>query len=239
MQRVVLWIVAAVATSPALSAVALDLATVSFPDVNCVFDTDCTITVQDTSDRFALPATSGDAFLQSRTWPIGEPGTAGGGLTAYLYRLDLRQLAGLTALPCVTRLALEFGPVSPLDYDGDAATEHVFVGTSGGLGSVGPSSAEKNGSQITFHFQPPVCAGSSPGAGQSSYFFGLASTRPPRDVTATIQSSLGDTLTLAARAPQALLILWPPPWWLWTVIVVVLATVWLLARRGDRLPEGA
>ena len=82
--------------------VPLDLATVSAPGINCKFDNDCTITVTDTTDHFTVGPTSGDAFLQSRTFPPGEAGTAAAGLHAYLYRIDLRQLAGLTARPCIT-----------------------------------------------------------------------------------------------------------------------------------------
>lgn len=237
MRRLALTILTAGLVSVPGAAAVLDTATVAFPGVNCLFDTDCTITVQDTSDHFTLPAASGDAFLQSRTWPPGEGGTPGAGLTAYLYRLDLRQLAGLTALPCVTRMALEAGTISSLDYDGDSTPEQIFVGTTGGLGSVAPSSVEKSGNQVVFHFQPPVCAGSSPGTGDSSYFFGFASPRTPHDVTATLTSSLGGTLTVAARSPELLWIPWPPPWWFWLLLAtaVVLGTGYLTRRESKSL----
>ena len=77
--------------------VPLDLSVVSAPDINCMFDSDCTITVMDTTDHFTVGPTAGDAFLQSRTFPPGEAGTAAAGLHAYLYRFDLTQLGGLTA----------------------------------------------------------------------------------------------------------------------------------------------
>ncbi|MGD2115954.1 MAG: hypothetical protein PVG07_12920, partial [Acidobacteriota bacterium] len=96
----------------------LDVVQVGAPAVNCVFDADCTIFVTDTTDHFTIGPTSGDAFLQSRTFPPGEPGTPAEGLYAYVYRLDLRQLAGITALPCIFELSLDFGPVTALDYDG-------------------------------------------------------------------------------------------------------------------------
>ena len=39
--------------------VPLDLSTVSAPDINCKFDSDCTITVMDTTDHFTVgPATA-------------------------------------------------------------------------------------------------------------------------------------------------------------------------------------
>ncbi|MEZ5332704.1 MAG: hypothetical protein R2991_11760 [Thermoanaerobaculia bacterium] len=242
MRRLVLILLAAGLVPVPGAAAVLDTATVSFPGVNCLFDADCTVTVQDTSAHFTLPAASGEAFLQSRTWPPGETGTPGAGLTAYLYRLDLRQPAGLTALPCVTSMKIEAGSIASLDYDGDSAPEQIFIGTTGGLGSIGPSSVEKSGTQVTFHFQPPVCAGSSPGTGESSYFFGFASQHAPHDVTATLASSLGGTLTVAARSPKLLWIPWPPPWWSWLIpaalLIAWLGTGYFSRRKFNSLDAG-
>ncbi|RMH15387.1 MAG: hypothetical protein D6696_20875, partial [Acidobacteria bacterium] len=173
----------------------------SAPAINCVFDADCRITVDDSSAHFVLAGATGDAFLQSRTAPAGEPGTPGEGLIPYEYRLDLRQLVGVTALPCVTRLVLDFGPVAPLDYDGDGSPEDLFVVTGGGLGSVAPSAATQTGDAITIQFNPPVCAGAHPGGGESSFFFGLAAAGTPQATSAELTSSLGETLSLAVRTP--------------------------------------
>jgi hypothetical protein len=189
----------------------LTVVNVGFPAINCKFDTDCTITVNDTSANFTLPGTTGSAFLQSRTWPVGQAGTVGAGKYAYLYRLDLRQLTGLTAAPCVTRLKLSFGPVAALDYDGNGSADQVFVGTGGGLGSVAPSSVDKTGNTLTFNFKTPVCSGSAPGKGESSYFFGLASTQSPQAVTATVTATAGGPLSLNARAAKAKLLPKPAP----------------------------
>lgn len=184
----------------------LTVVNVSFPAINCKFDTDCKITVNDTTANFTLPGTTGNAFLQSRTWPVGQAGTVGAGKHAYLYRLDLTQLVGITAAPCVTQLKLSFGPVASLDYDGNGSADQVFVGTGGGLGSVAPSSVDKTGNTLTFNFKTPVCSGSAPGKGQTSYFFGLASTQPPKAVTATVTATAGGPLSLNARAAQAKLL---------------------------------
>jgi hypothetical protein len=180
--------------------VALSIVEVSAPGINCIFDTDCTITVDDLADYFTPPAATGDGFLQSRTWPVGEAGTAGAGLYAYLYRIDLRRALAVTAVSCVTTLAVDFGPVTPLDYNGDKVADHVFVVTKGGLGNVKPIVADQVGNTITFHFDPAVCAGGR--IGDSSYFFGMASTQPQQDVTARLQGTLGLDETLDARAPQ-------------------------------------
>ena len=220
-----------------ITAAPLDIVTVGAPAINCKFDTDCTITVTDSSDHFTIGPTSGDAFLQSRTWPVGEPGTAAEGLYGYEYRLDLRQLAGITALPCVNQLTIDFGPVSPLDYNDDGHFDDVWVVTSGGLGSVGPLSADKVGDSIMFSFNPPVCAGSSLGNGESSYFFGLTSTRPPRVVVAQVSDTLGDSIDLNARAPELPSRFVVTPWWQLAVIITVLliagGVVWRVRKKKN------
>ena len=183
------------------AAVPLEIVEVAAPAINCVFDADCRITVTDTTAPITLLGTSGEGFLQSRTAPRGESGTTGGGFFPYEYRIDLRPIGGVGARPCITELALDFGPVQPLDYDGDGDAEEVFVVTAGGLGTVGLASADRVGDRITFRFAPAVCAGNRPGAGESTFFFGLAAADPPQPVTAQAVVSLGGVLDLAARSP--------------------------------------
>lgn len=195
-----------VAASPQQDATAsplatLDIAAVSAPDINCFFDSDCTVTVTDLADTFSLPGAAGLGFLQSRLWPRGEAGTMGAGLHAYLYRIDLRDAAAIVSAACVTTLELDFGPVVPLDYDSDGSLEHVFVITGGGLGSVAPTTVERTGSTITFTFFPWVCAGSAPGNGESSFFFGLASPFGPQDVTAELVDNQDFAISVDARVP--------------------------------------
>ena len=179
----------------------LKIVEVGAPAINCKFDTDCTITVNDFVDTFSMPASSGQGRLQSRMFPVGEPGTVGQGLFPYQYRIDLTSVAGLTALPCVHELRIQSGPLEALDYDDDGKKEHVYVVTSGGLGTVRPTKAKRNRGAIVFEFSPAVCAGSSPGGGQTSYFFGVASKNPPRSVTARLRNTLtGDITEVEARS---------------------------------------
>jgi hypothetical protein len=179
----------------------LRIVPVSSTDLNCRFDTDCTIDVSDFVDTFEVPFGSGEARLQSRSQPPGEPGTPGHGLYAHEYRVNLTPVAGLTALICVQSLAFDFGPVQRLDYDFDGTLDDVYVVTQGGIGSVGPSAASRGGDRITFSFEPPVCPGSSPGRGESSYFFGLASTDPAGPIVAAVGFSNGESATVDAHSP--------------------------------------
>jgi hypothetical protein len=119
----------------------------------------------------------------------------------------MRNAVGITNIGCVNSVTLNFGPVvSTLDFNADGtANDQVFVVTSGGLGTVGLASADKVGNQITFTFSSPVCAGGSPGAGQSSFFWGLVSARQPRFITANVTQTSGPALSIQARAPNYLI----------------------------------
>lgn len=186
---------------PLITACNLKVVNVNAPAVNCVFDPSCTIQVTDSSDTIPLPA-GGTNFLQSRTF-VGKPGSPADGLYGHEYRIDLRNALGITHIPCVSSMKIEFGSVvSTLDYDGDGSADQVYVVTGGGLGSVGLASAEKSGNEITFTFSSSVCAGGSPGSGQSTFFFGLASTLPAKYVTARVKEVSGPEHDVQARAPE-------------------------------------
>ncbi len=180
----------------------LNIASVSSPDINCRFDNDCTITVNDSIGAIPVPLATPDGRLQSRTQPPGEPGTPGQGLYAYEYRVDLTPAGALTAQICVDSLSLDFGAIEPLDYDVDGDLDDVYVVTAGGLGSVAPFRARRNGDRVTFTFNPPVCPGNAPGNGETSYFFGLASTDPHQPVSATVGFTDGTSIEATARAPS-------------------------------------
>lgn len=180
----------------------LKVVNVSAPSINCVFDPSCKVPATDTTATIPLP-TAGTNFLQSRTF-MGKPGAPANGLYAYEYRIDLRNALGITYIPCITSMTIEFGPgVKSLDYDGDGESgDQVYVVTTGGLGSIGIASAKKNNDKITFTFSSPVCAGGSPGSGQSTFFFGLASTKTPKFVKATVKETTGQVHDVQARTPQ-------------------------------------
>lgn len=181
---------------------ALKVVNVGAPAINCSFDPSCTVSVIDSTAPIPIPA-GGTNFLQSRTF-VGNPGAPANGLHGYEYRIDLRNAVGITYIPCLSALTVEFGPViDSLDYNGDGATgDQVYVVTSGGVGSIGLASATKSGNTITFNFTAPVCAGGSPGKGDSTYFFGLVSAQPPGPVTASVRETTGPVYNVPARAPQ-------------------------------------
>jgi len=184
----------------------LKIVNVSAPAINCKFDTDCKITVQDSGVDITLAGTTGKGRLQSRLFPVGEAGTAAAGLYPYEYRINLTNLVGTSPKACVTEFTIKFGPVKSVDYDGDGSLDQVYVVTQGGLGSAGPISADQSMGTITFKFQSHPCSGSAAGNGETSYFFGLTSAQAPTEVTATLKTSAG-TVSLKAKAPLPA----PPP----------------------------
>src|SRR2546422_4873884 len=111
-----------------VAAVPLKVVNVSAPAINCVFNSTCTVIVNDTSDNVML-STGGTGFLQSRTY-TGAPGSPAAGLFAYEYRLDLRNAVGINAISCIDALTISFGPVvGTLNYGGDPKPDQVFVVT--------------------------------------------------------------------------------------------------------------
>ena len=188
-------------TPLAVSAVPLKVVNVSAPAINCVFNTPCTIMVNDKKDNVTLSA-GGTGFLQSRTFK-SLPGSPANGFYGYEYRLDLRNAVGALNIACIDWITISFGPViSTLDYDGDKKPDQVFVVTKGGLGTIGIASAIQTGSNIKFKFTSPVCEGGAPGKGDSSFFWGLVSKAPTKDITATLHEPGGATHVVKARSPQ-------------------------------------
>ena len=185
----------------AAHAATLKIVNVGAPAINCVFNAACTVGVSDLKDNFPLSA-GGTGVFQSRTFK-GVAGSPAAGLFAYEYRLDLRNAVGVTALSCVDWISVNFGPVvNTLDFNADKKADQVFVVTNGGLGTIGLASAVQTGSTIRFKFKAPVCAGSTPEKGDSSFFWGLVSKKPSTNITATIHEASGAAHAVKARAPQ-------------------------------------
>jgi hypothetical protein len=170
--------------SAAAHAASLTVVDVNAPAINCVFHTNCAITL-------------------SRTYTAG-PGSPAAGNTGYQYRVDLTQAVAVGDFVCVTDLEVDFGPATRLQYNTTGPLDDVFVITHGGLGTIGLASATETNNVITFNFSQPVCAGASPGKGVTSFFFGLASTHAPKSVTAhvAIPGLLPSDTPVPAQAPN-------------------------------------
>ena len=75
------------ATTVGVQADPLKVVDVAAPAINCVFETNCTVVVSDTTGGLPLAFEAGKPFLQSRTF-TGAPGTPAAGLTCYEYRVE-------------------------------------------------------------------------------------------------------------------------------------------------------
>jgi hypothetical protein len=189
----------------------LTIVSVNSPAVNCVFNLACAVVVTNSLGTFVPPGDARMARLQSRTY-IGAPGAPAAGLTAYEYRVDLTSATAAhpNSLNCVKQLILDIGPVARLPYQ--RAVTHpgwisadMFVVTTGGLGTIGLSSAVQVGDVVTFTFTKPVCPKplivTAAIPGESSFFFGLAAKTAPKPSTAKLIYSLGGDAMTAARVP--------------------------------------
>jgi len=179
----------------------LNVVTVSAPEINCIYETDCTVTVTDTVAAITLPSMTGAGRLQSRTF-AGQAGAPAAGKTGYEYRLDMTQATAIGDVACVTGLEVNFGPVAKLQYNKVGPVDDVFVITKGGLGNIGLASAEQDRNTITFTFSQPVCAADTSGPGKSTFFFGLTSTHTPKGIVAKVEVPAFDPVDIKARAPD-------------------------------------
>ena len=84
---------------------------------------------------------------------------------------------------CVLGLVLDFGPVKQLPYTTGNLSD-IYVVTAGGVGTVGLKSADQEGNIITFEFDKPLCVPSAPSSTATTFFFGLASSQPPKAMSA-------------------------------------------------------
>jgi hypothetical protein len=182
-------------------ATSLSIVTVSAPEINCIYETDCTVTVTDTVASITLPSMTGNGRLQSRTF-AGQAGAPAAGKTGYEYRLDMTQATAIGDVACVTGLEVNFGPITKLQYNKVGPLDDVFVITKGGLGSIGLASAQQDRGIITFTFSQPVCAADTSGPGKTTFFFGLTSAHVPKGVVAKVEVPAFDPVDIKARAPD-------------------------------------
>jgi hypothetical protein len=186
----------------AAMATPLSVVEVNAPAINCVFETDCTITVTDSIGAIPLPnLVSGAARLQSRTF-AGKAGAPAAGKTGYEYRVDLTTAVTDAEFSCVTDLAVDFGQIDKLQYNNAGPTDQVYVVTKGGIGKIGLFAVEQTGNIVTFTFNQPVCAGHSPNTGDTTFFFGLTSEFAPHAITAKVGVPGLDPADVKARGPD-------------------------------------
>ncbi|MEA2490041.1 MAG: hypothetical protein QOH21_1833, partial [Acidobacteriota bacterium] len=90
-------------------------------------------------------------------------------------------VAGIVNLPYADQLAIDrWGTPRQYDYNSDSiATDHVFNISSGGTGTKPVTSAYLSYPWTYLVVSSRVYAGSYPGGGESSYFFGLVSDAAP------------------------------------------------------------
>jgi hypothetical protein len=99
--------------------------------------------------------------------------------------------------PCIDELRINFGRLAGLNLTNPlGATGRVYVVTSGGVGTMAPTSIEQEGSVITLRFADGICPG------ESSYFIGLISSNAPTTTRAVLDLTSGSSLVVSARTPR-------------------------------------
>lgn len=191
--------VALFAALPAAQAEPLSVINVGASALSCIYDDACGFMVNDTVATIPIAGLSGRAVVQTRTF-TGGAGSPAAGKTGYQYRVNL---SGAVGGGCVRALTLPFGPIVKLPYIPNGPYVDIYVVASGDLGTIGLAAADKSGNTITLTFSRPVCAGARPGKGESSLFFGLTSSEPPKPATALVDTPDAGTASVPVRAPAA------------------------------------
>jgi hypothetical protein len=185
--------------------VKLNMVRVNAPGINCFFNTTCVVTVEETSSPITVAGANGKGFLHTRTYQ-GQRNSPAAGLYAYEYRVSFEDISITSGkIPTFTSFTINFGQIiDTFDFNKDGKTgDQIFVTTEGGIGSVIPSEAIYDGSTVTFRFNNPrLAGGSSSSKGQTSFFFGLVSKNPPRNVGVRAVVNEGTGINLSARAPN-------------------------------------
>jgi hypothetical protein len=163
-------------TAPAF---ALDVVNTSWTVV-CLFSPTCSVGVTDYVSEFAVSGGTGNGRLQSRIFQA-QAGSTAAGKWVYEYRINMGPVGSYTYPPHVDYLAISnWGTVLSYDYNGNGiVTDDVFNITSGGVGTKAVTAAFVSDPWTFFELSNPVYAGSYPGGGESSYFFGLVSEQAP------------------------------------------------------------
>lgn len=174
--------------------------TMTGPTFYCLFDASCNVTATETASTFTQPGMNGQGVLYTRTY-AASPGSPAAGHYGYEYRIAFQNVTGYAAANCIMGVRIKLGsPLSTLDFNGDGSADQVFQIFVGGGYLF--SHATQDGSFITFDFDPPA-APMCPGVpGNTSVWFGVIASQPPRSVLATIETFGGDFLQVGARAPN-------------------------------------
>ena len=182
-------------TYTGVSAASLTIANVTQAQINCIYDRACRGLGTNSSDNLQFYQQGNGAQIRTRTL-TGVAGSPAAGKTGYQYRIDLTA-ANLNS-ECIRGMAVGFGTIDQLNYKGSGPT-HVFVITSGGPGTVAPSSVDFNASTglILIEFGQPVCPG------KSSFEIGLSSSsaRATRAPVWLWEASAPPIMLTTARVP--------------------------------------
>lgn len=172
-------------------------------NVHCMFDPTCNVVATTTVSTFTVPGMSGTGSLYTTTFQTS-PASPAAGYNGFEYRIDLQNVVGITGIKCIgsMRIALGSQPIF-LDLNGDGIiADQIYVISTGGLGTIAPTLAAKDGPFVTFYFDPQICGGGSPGTGDSSFVFGALAAGFPRGVLADLQVFGGSLIETGAQAPN-------------------------------------
>jgi len=187
MKKCLLPFMAGVFLAASLHAQSLNLLNANDPGFYCRFSPDCHIAATETSSSFRPTNLDAMCVLESRSFPGTTPNSAG--TYGYEYRIILNNAGALgTNYLTVDSLTLNFESPQFFAFGGHASNQ-VWVVASGGPGNIAPGSPALSGSNVVFHFSPPLTLATATDQNISTLRFGMVSTTGPRVTMAVIKGS--------------------------------------------------
>ena len=172
--------------------------------MSCAFNLQCVVTSGSISSaNISAPGVTGRSVLVTDVI-TGLPQSPGRGKVAYLYQVFMKNAVSDGDAPCVTDVAVDFGPVARLSYDGTGQPYDAFVMTPRQTRYHRALAVVQQRNTVDFCVQPTGLRRYQSGHGSESYFFGIASVfQRQRAATANVGWPGTAGLPTPSRAPGA------------------------------------
>src|SRR5450756_649241 len=95
----------------------LKIVNVNFPQINCLFSTNCTVTTVDSSAPITFNGATGSGRMLTRMFNVATNSPMAGRYS-YAYRIDLSTIMSPTTNDYIDSLRINFGPIVPFTYNG-------------------------------------------------------------------------------------------------------------------------
>jgi hypothetical protein len=179
---------AALLVAAGVSAQSLQVVNANYPGIYCRFSGNCQVSPTEQTDSFTPTNAADTCVLMSRSFP----GTSmdANGRYGYEYEITINGNGPTTDTNIVTvnSLTLKFGEPDYFAF-AEHASNQVWVVVAGGPVGLAPASANLNGKDVSFSFNPPLTLNAQTDQTTNTLVFGMMSDGAPETTTAILSGS--------------------------------------------------